>query len=112
MQKSPDAAAVSIFAVREPEAGHPPRLRVEIVDEGPGIPPEVLPHVFERYYSGRRREGGLGIGLYLAKRIALLHGGDLSVESAPGKGARFTLLLPCAESEAAPPSAPPASPPG
>ena len=112
LQKSPDGAAVSIFAVREPQAGHPPRLRIEIVDEGPGIPPEVLPHVFERYYSGRRREGGLGIGLYLAKRIAVLHGGDLSVESAPGKGARFTLLLPCAESEAAPPSAPPASPRG
>lgn len=111
LQKSPDAAAVSIFVVREPRAGHPPRARVEIVDEGPGIPPEVLPHVFERFYSARSREGGLGIGLYLAKRIALLHGGDLTVESTPGKGARFTLLLPCAESEATLPSAPPASPP-
>jgi signal transduction histidine kinase len=112
LQKSPQSAAVSIFAVREPARGLPPRARVEIVDEGPGIPADVLPHVFERFYSGRKREGGLGIGLFLAKRIALLHGGDLTVESAPGKGARFTLLLPCVESEAAPPSAPPASPPG
>ncbi|HEX6413052.1 MAG TPA: ATP-binding protein, partial [Burkholderiales bacterium] len=38
--------------------------------------------------------GGLGLGLYIAKRIAEVHGGDLSVESQPGKGARFTLSLP------------------
>lgn len=102
LQKSPASAAVSIFAVREQAKGQRPRARIEIVDEGPGIPADVLPHVFERFYSAKPREGGLGIGLYLAKRIALLHGGDLTVESAPGKGARFTLLLSGAESAAAP----------
>jgi signal transduction histidine kinase len=66
---------------------------VEIVDEGPGIAPEVLPHIFERFVSGRK--GGLGLGLYLAKRIATLHNGTLDCESAPGAGARFTLSLPC-----------------
>jgi two-component system, OmpR family, sensor kinase len=68
--------------------------RVEIIDEGPGIPPEVAPHIFERFVTGKRKEGGLGLGLFLAKRIAALHDGDLTFESEPGKGARFILVLP------------------
>jgi signal transduction histidine kinase len=69
---------------------------VEVVDEGPGIPPEQLPHLFERFRTGLPggRESGLGLGLYLAKRIAAVHGGDLTAESEPGRGARFTLSLP------------------
>jgi two-component system, OmpR family, sensor kinase len=63
-------------------------------DQGPGIPNEVLPHIFERFYTGKRREGGLGLGLYLAKRIASVHGGDLTAASPPGKGASFVLTLP------------------
>ena len=112
VQKSPDAAAVSVFVTREQPARGEPRARVEIVDEGPGIPAEVLPHIFERFYTGRGREGGLGIGLYLAKRIAVAHGGDLSVDSRPGKGARFTLTLPAAETGSARTPARRASPRG
>jgi signal transduction histidine kinase len=85
--------------------------RVDVQDEGPGIPEDILPHLFERFVSGSRRQGGLGLGLYLAKRIAAIHGGDLTVESSPGKGARFTLSLPLPEGSAsAPPAAPAASP--
>lgn len=69
--------------------------RVDVVDEGPGVAAELLPRIFERFVTGERREGGLGLGLYLAKRIAVLHGGDLTVESTAGKGARFSLTLPC-----------------
>ncbi|HUQ25233.1 MAG TPA: GAF domain-containing sensor histidine kinase [Burkholderiales bacterium] len=112
VQKSPDAAAVSVFVTREQPMQGEPRARVEIVDEGPGIPAEVLPHIFERFYTGRGREGGLGMGLYLAKRIAVLHGGDLTVDSQPGKGARFTLTIPATESAAARPRARRASPRG
>jgi len=54
-----------------------------------------LPRVFDRWASGKPGEGGLGLGLYLAKRIAVVHAGDLMVESTPGKGARFRLMLPC-----------------
>jgi light-regulated signal transduction histidine kinase (bacteriophytochrome) len=50
--------------------------------------------VAERFVSGKHRQGGLGLGLYLAKRIAAMHGGDLTVDSALGQGARFTLTLP------------------
>jgi signal transduction histidine kinase len=91
IQKSPANAAVTVFVSKNQQ-----RIHVDVVDEGPGIPPDLLPHVFERFVSGKRREGGLGLGLYLAKRIAAVHGGDLTVESPPGKGARFTLTLPVA----------------
>jgi two-component system OmpR family sensor kinase len=91
-QHSPAAAPISVFARSARGARQEPRLVVEVVDEGPGIAPEFLPHVFERYATQER--GGLGLGLYIAKRIAEVHGGDLSVASQPGKGARFTLSLP------------------
>ena len=68
-----------------------PRVSIEVVDEGPGIAPDFLPHLFERFST--RERGGLGLGLYIAKRIATAHGGDLSVQSQPGKGARFILSL-------------------
>jgi two-component system OmpR family sensor kinase len=71
---------------------------IDIRDEGPGIAEHVLPHIFERYVKGGPR-AGLGIGLYLAKRIVLLHRGELSVESKIGQGARFRVTLPCYEAE-------------
>jgi signal transduction histidine kinase len=101
IQKSPASAAINIFVRREQPAGRPPLAMVEVVDEGPGIPPEQLPHVFERFRTGLPggRESGLGLGLYLAKRIAAVHGGDLTAESEQGRGARFTLSLPALDSE-------------
>jgi signal transduction histidine kinase len=104
LQKSPAHAPVSVFVERK-DGG----ASVEVLDEGPGIPEDLLPHLFERFVSGSHAQGGLGLGLYLAKRIAMLHGGDLSVRSQPGKGARFCLTLPSAESAAAPRGAPSAS---
>ena len=94
VRHSPDEAPVTVFIRRE-KRENDEVARIDIVDEGPGVAPEVLPHIFERFVSGERRRGGLGLGLYLAKRIAMLHRGDLTVESKPGVGARFTLLLPC-----------------
>jgi len=68
--------------------------RVEIGDQGAGIPPELLPRIFERFVRGPAKGGGLGLGLHLAKQIALIHGGELTVSSSEGQGARFTLTLP------------------
>lgn len=96
VQKSPKGAAVAVFVTRTAEPGREPFAKVEVIDEGPGIPEDMLPHVFERFVSGKRREGGLGLGLYLAKRIAQVHGGDLTAQSEAGKGARFILTLPAA----------------
>ncbi len=74
------------------------RARVEVIDEGPGIPPAQLARVFERFVTNR--QGGFGLGLYVARRIAHLHHGDLVVASPVGRGARFLLTLPTAEAEA------------
>ncbi|HYD55981.1 MAG TPA: GAF domain-containing sensor histidine kinase, partial [Burkholderiales bacterium] len=97
LQKSPANVPITLAVAKEIQANGVAQASVQVVDEGPGIPEEILPHVFERFVSGRVREGGLGLGLYLAKRIAEAHGGDLVAESEPGKGARFTLTLPAAE---------------
>jgi two-component system, OmpR family, sensor kinase len=70
-----------------------PWVVLTVSDHGPGIAPDVLPRLFERFATGARSPG-LGIGLYLARRIAEAHGGTLSVDSTPGAGARFTLAVP------------------
>lgn len=92
-QQSPAAAAVSIFVKRGKRERIGDAALVEVIDEGPGIPHDILPRVFDRY-AAKAGRGGLGLGLYLAERIAAVHGGELSVQSQPGKGTRFTLTLP------------------
>lgn len=94
VQKSPSHAAVSVTVQKEVQANGEAIARIDVVDEGPGILEDTLPRLFDRFATSRLREGGLGLGLYLAKRIAAAHGGDLTAQSAPGKGARFTLKLP------------------
>jgi two-component system, OmpR family, sensor kinase len=94
---SPTGAPVRVFISTEAHDDGE-RARLEVHDEGPGIPPELLPRIFERFASGARSTG-LGLGLYLAQRIAVALDGDLSVESQPGQGAHFTLLLPCYQEE-------------
>jgi two-component system, OmpR family, sensor kinase len=93
VQHSPPGAAVTMIVRLE---RHADRYwgSLSVHNEGPGIPVELLPRLFERYAAGPGSRG-LGLGLYLAKRIAVAHGGDLSVESPPGRGARFELRLPC-----------------
>jgi len=73
---------------------------VEVADWGPGIPPEHLPHLFERFYKAdRSRAGpGSGLGLAIARENAGLLGGDITVESVPGVGTRFILRIPVAGS--------------
>jgi signal transduction histidine kinase len=70
---------------------------VEVTDNGPGISREQRERIFERFHqvenSERRRQGGVGIGLALARELTQLHGGSLSVESELGKGSTFTLFL-------------------
>jgi signal transduction histidine kinase len=69
------------------------RVMIRITDAGPGIKPHLLPHLFERFVAeGPTR--GLGLGLYLAHRIASAHGGTLEAKSNLGSGAEFTFVLP------------------
>ena len=68
---------------------------IRCADQGPGIPPEHLPRIFERFYrvdAGRSRKiGGSGLGLAIVKHIALAHGGKVTVTSSPGKETVFSL---------------------
>jgi two-component system OmpR family sensor kinase len=92
LRYSPPDAPVDILVRREHgERGDYGVL--EVRDEGPGVPPEILPRIFERFAAGAKSQG-LGLGLYLAKSIAGAHGGDLDVTSNPAQGTRFTLKLP------------------
>jgi two-component system sensor histidine kinase BaeS len=70
---------------------------MRVSDTGPGIPPEELQRVFEPFYrgnQGRRIKQGMGLGLSIARDLALAHGGRLEVESQPGGGSQFTVWIP------------------
>jgi heavy metal sensor kinase len=72
--------------------------RIVVQDTGPGIPPDDLPHIFDRYYrgagSGGRGGSGAGIGLAITEWVARAHGGRIEVGSEVGKGSTFTVHLP------------------
>jgi GAF domain-containing protein/anti-sigma regulatory factor (Ser/Thr protein kinase) len=90
---SPDGGVVTLRAWAEEEM-----IYVSATDEGIGISPDSLGRIFERFYqvdgSTRRRFGGMGIGLALVWEIIELHGGSVRVESEPGEGSTFTVVLP------------------
>lgn len=69
---------------------------LEVCDEGPGIEPEYVNRIFQRFERGNtpNNVSGLGLGLFITKKIIEHHGGEISVESAPGKGAKFIISLP------------------
>jgi signal transduction histidine kinase len=76
------------------------RVRITVADTGPGIPPEHLPHVFDRFYkadasrAGTRGPSGSGLGLSIVRAIVMRHGGDVRASNSPEGGAMFTFLLP------------------
>lgn len=67
---------------------------IAVRDKGPGIADSELPHVFDRYWHGRTKKGGAGLGLAIAKGIVDAHGGKINVASKPGEGAVFSFTLP------------------
>ncbi len=69
-------------------------VQIRIADDGPGIPPEERRHLFDPYYSARQAGRGLGLGLSKAWRIITNHGGRIEVDSRPGRGTVFTVMLP------------------
>ena len=85
-------------------------VEIGVTDNGPGIPPAQLEHIFERFVRGdaglTQRVGGTGLGLAISKSLVELHGGTIAADSELGQGSTFTILLPTAapgEVEAPPP---------
>jgi two-component system, OmpR family, sensor histidine kinase MtrB len=88
---------ISVRETRGDDHGASDDVLIEVADNGPGIPEEVLPHVFDRFYkasAARPRSEGSGLGLSIARENAHLHGGEISARNAPEGGAVFTLRLP------------------
>lgn len=92
VKHSPAGGRVTVELASERRGGvEGARLSVE--DEGPGVPPELVPRLFERFARGTA-SSGMGLGLFLASRIAVAHAGALTLDSPPATPARFTLWLP------------------
>lgn len=95
LKYTPDGGEVHLAARR---CG--PRVSLTVSDTGPGIPLHEQAAVFEKYSRGSRhrstqgRQAGLGLGLYVARRIVELHGGEIRLDSRPGEGSTFEILLP------------------
>jgi signal transduction histidine kinase len=102
---SPERASIQVIARVADDA-----VQIDVIDNGPGIPPAQLEHIFERFMRGdaglTQRVGGTGLGLAISKSLVDLHGGTIAVESEVGRGSTFTVRLPLAPAgavEAAPP---------
>lgn len=79
----------------------PEGVALSVQDTGPGIPPEELPYIWEKFYRSdkarARTTGGSGLGLAIVKQIVELHGGRVEVQSRPGEGSTFKVILPAAK---------------
>ncbi len=96
IENIPDGCAIEI---ESHEREH--LVEIQVRDNGQGIPPEMMPHIFERYHSGAgmARKIGSGLGLSICKTLVELHGGILHVESSPAQGTCFYFTLPKARLE-------------
>jgi signal transduction histidine kinase len=94
---TPKGGKVHVSVRRDAEEGW---IRLEVVDNGVGIPAENLPHIFDRFYRVRNAQTnytqGLGLGLSFVAWIVSAHDGIIHVESEPGKGSKFIVRLPAA----------------
>jgi two-component system OmpR family sensor kinase len=94
---TPESAPVTL-SVGEDTSGGGDRVVLRVADEGPGMAPEDAARVFERFYradaSRSRAAGGTGLGLSIVAALVAAHGGDVFLDTAPGRGAVFTVRLP------------------
>lgn len=91
VRHSPDGGSIELHFSRTPGTAS-----VTVADQGPGIDAADQQRIFERFERAGESAGGTGLGLAISRRLARSMGGDVTVESEPGRGARFTLTLPAA----------------
>jgi signal transduction histidine kinase len=93
MRYAPDSPEVAVTLRQRGKMAE-----IEVRDEGPGIPKEVVPHLFERFYrmprSNDHAKSGLGLGLYITKQLVTAHNGSINVASQDGAGTTFIITLP------------------
>jgi len=106
---TPDAAAITVRVAAEARPGLGMSAVIEVADTGPGLSTEDAERVFERFYradaSRTRSSGGSGLGLSIVAALTAAHGGHVSVETTPGEGAAFRVVLPLLPGEPAAPVA-------
>ncbi|MCW2525318.1 MAG: tcrY [Pseudonocardiales bacterium] len=105
VQHTPDGTPVTVAITVATAGGHDaPVVVLSVTDEGPGLTPLDAERIFERFYrtdqSRSRDDGGSGLGLSIVAALVAGHGGRISVETAPGSGARFRVELPLADAPA------------
>jgi signal transduction histidine kinase len=86
----PHGGHIQISLIQE----NPDSVAVKIHDDGPGIPEDVLPHIFDPFFTTKPPGRGTGLGLAVSQGIIARHGGQIFVESPPGQGTTFTVILP------------------
>jgi signal transduction histidine kinase len=91
IRHSPEGGTIRLIFSRTPGTAS-----VTVADEGPGVAAADQQRIFERFERAHPKEGGTGLGLAISRRLARSMGGDVTLDSAPGQGARFTLTLPAA----------------
>jgi signal transduction histidine kinase len=99
IKHTPEGGTVDVAVERRPDA-----VAIVVRDDGPGIPPDQIPHLFEKYASRPRnsRVDGSGLGLFIVKAIVEAHGGSVQLDSAIGRGTTATLQLPLSGQHSAP----------
>ena len=90
------------LSLRTAESPGSQEVRIEVEDDGTGIPKEVLARVFEPFFTTKERGRGMGLGLAISRSIVERHGGRIEVQSEPGRGTKFVITLPIQGLPAAP----------
>ncbi len=97
LRYTPSGGRIVMSAEQRAVPGQDPSLQLQVRDNGSGITPEDLPHIFERFYRGetaRSQSGESGLGLAIARSLVEMHGGQIQAESAPRQGTTITIFLP------------------
>jgi len=90
-QATPESGGSIVVRTSLRDGGH---VAIEVADNGKGIPKEVLPKIFDPFFTTKAVGQGTGLGLSICYRIVQAHGGRIDVDSRPGVGTRFTVVLP------------------
>lgn len=99
LKSSPEGGTIRLEGELEPASEERGRLRLAVADDGPGMDPELLPRIFERFVKGKGRTDGSGLGLAICKEIAVRHGGSIVAANDDAGGGRFVVEFPVVFSE-------------